>query len=70
MHVAMRASERWWRYRRHAANGRVEVACRTTDDHLFWLTNRELASWTVCAHCAGWISHWPPEAAGRATSVA
>jgi hypothetical protein len=55
----MYASDRWWRYRRHARNGRVEVACRTTDDHLFWLSNQELSSWTVCAHCVGWVSHWP-----------
>jgi hypothetical protein len=52
---------RWWRYRRHAANGRIEVACRTTDDHLFWLSARELTTWTVCPHCVGWISHWPGE---------
>ena len=49
----------WWIYRRDAANGRVEVACRETDDHLYWLSSDELASWTVCAHCVGWISHWP-----------
>jgi hypothetical protein len=52
-------SDRWWRYRRHAANGRVEVACRETDDHLYWLNTRELACWTVCPHCVGWVSHWP-----------
>ena len=49
----------WWKYRRHARNGRIEVACRETDDHLYWLTTRELATWTVCAHCVGWVSHWP-----------
>jgi hypothetical protein len=49
----------WWSYRRHASNGRIEVACRETDDHLFCLSSDELASWTVCAHCVGWISHWP-----------
>ena len=54
-------SERWWRYRRHAANGRVEVACGITDDHLFWLNAGELANWTVCPHCVGWVSHWPAD---------
>lgn len=49
----------WWSYRRQAANGRIEVACRETDEHLYWLTPHELASWTTCAHCVGWISHWP-----------
>jgi hypothetical protein len=56
-----RMSERWWRYRRIAANGRVEVACAAADDHQFWLDARELANWTVCPHCVGWISHWPAD---------
>ena len=50
---------RWWDYRRHARNGRVEVACAAHADHLFWLSNRELATWKVCPHCVGWITHWP-----------
>jgi hypothetical protein len=54
-------SEPWWRYRRQAANGRTEVECGATDDHLFWLNARELASWTVCPHCVGWVSHWPTD---------
>jgi hypothetical protein len=49
----------WWSYRRIAANGRIEVSCRATGEHLYWLTPRELADWTVCAHCVGWVSHWP-----------
>jgi hypothetical protein len=55
----MPTSTPWWSYRRVARNGRIEVACRLTDDHLYWLTPHELANWTVCAHCVGWISHWP-----------
>jgi hypothetical protein len=55
----------WWSYRRHVRNGRIEVACRRTDDHLYWLTPGELASWTVCAHCVGWISHWPAASVTR-----
>jgi hypothetical protein len=55
----MPAATPWWSYRRHASNGRIEVACRETGDHLYWLTARELTSWTVCAHCVGWVSHWP-----------
>jgi len=64
-------SELRFTFRRVAANGRTEVACRITDDHLFWLTDHELASWTVCPHCVGWVSHWPgsagrgPAGAGR-----
>ncbi|HYI20770.1 MAG TPA: hypothetical protein VD836_18780 [Solirubrobacteraceae bacterium] len=50
---------RWWRYRRHASNGRVEVACAAEPGHMYWLSNRELAAWTVCPHCVGWITHWP-----------
>jgi hypothetical protein len=60
----MRPSDRWWRYRCHALNDRIEVCCRASDEHRFWLSNRELASWTVCAHCAGWVSHWPQQATG------
>ena len=55
----------WWTYRRIAANGRIEVACRETGDHLYWLTPQELANWTVCAHCVGWVSHWPAAAPAR-----
>jgi len=57
--LAVSPSPPWWSYRRIAANGRVEVACRETEEHLYWLTPAELDSWTVCAHCVGWITHWP-----------
>jgi hypothetical protein len=56
----MPSSDGWFTFRRVAANGRAEVACRATDDHLFWLAEDEIANWTVCPHCVGWISHWPP----------
>ncbi|WP_205698023.1 hypothetical protein [Conexibacter sp. SYSU D00693] len=49
----------WARLRRHAANGRLEVACRAPGaDHLFWLAEREL-SWSCCPHCAGWFARDP-----------
>jgi hypothetical protein len=63
-------TERWWRYRRHAANGRIEVACAATDLHLYWLSPRELATWTVCAHCVGWVSQWPDADAAGLKGVA
>ncbi|MBI5103412.1 MAG: hypothetical protein HZB46_00200 [Solirubrobacterales bacterium] len=62
-------AERWWTFRRIAANGRAEVACARDGGHLFWLTEHELARWTVCPHCVGWISHWPP-VAGRPAHAA
>ena len=59
MSDAPRVMVRWWHYRRHARNGRVEVTCAADGAHMYWLTNRELARWTVCPHCVGWITHWP-----------
>jgi hypothetical protein len=55
-------TERWWRYRRHAADGRVEVACVAAEQHLFLLTLRELATWTACPH-VGCVSPTPADAA-------
>jgi hypothetical protein len=55
--------ERWWRYRRHAADGRVEVACVAAAQHPFLLTLRELAIWTECPHCTGPAGHLPADAA-------
>jgi len=66
----MPSSTPWWSYRRVARNGRIEVACRLTDDHLYWLTPHELATWTVCAHCVGWITHWPAPAPALVASPA
>jgi Zn finger protein HypA/HybF involved in hydrogenase expression len=37
---------------RTAANGRLEVRCRTCGRY-FWLSERE-ATWSVCPHCEGW----------------
>jgi hypothetical protein len=55
----MLTGTRWWQYRRHSADGRVEVVCRAIEDHVFSLSNRELATWTACAHCAGWLIDRP-----------
>jgi hypothetical protein len=51
--------ERWWQPLRLAANGRLEVHCRTCD-RLYWLTTNEQSRWPACPHCLGWWT-WPPE---------
>jgi hypothetical protein len=47
-----------WKHIRTCSNGRHEVQCDTC--HRFaWLNDSELARWTECPHCLGWVTHWP-----------
>lgn len=41
-----------WRFRRVAANGRLEVSCRECG-LFFWLSEKEF-SWQACPACLGW----------------
>jgi hypothetical protein len=48
----------WGTARRITTNGRIHLTCRANQDHHYWL-NPEHLTWSVCPHCAGWITHWP-----------